>query len=221
MMMALPGLALPESSRDTPTVVTAHQDPTYPGTALRPGRAARAGSSPGFPARAGRPIRGFLSSPQIEHETPLHRLHRQPSTLAAPPCPIVSGGCRRAAPDGGGWLQPPPRCRHHSPSWAVGEEGGAVHAGRYRGARSRESSGGRGRAGPGGEGAAMAQPRVLPQSKETLLQSYNKRLKDDVKSIMDNFTEIIKTAKVGLSGPASPPAGVPSVEGRENARKGL
>lgn len=50
----------------------------------------------------------------------------------------------------------------------------------------------------------MAQPRVLPQSKETLLQSYNKRLKDDVKSIMDNFTEIIKTAKVGLRGPALP-----------------
>lgn len=44
----------------------------------------------------------------------------------------------------------------------------------------------------------MAQQRVLPQSKETLLQSYNKRLKDDVKSIMDNFTEIIKTAKVSL-----------------------
>ncbi|XP_064146670.1 mediator of RNA polymerase II transcription subunit 22 isoform X2 [Loxodonta africana] len=43
---------------------------------------------------------------------------------------------------------------------------------------------------------AMAQQRALPQSKETLLQSYNKRLKDDVKSIMDNFTEIIKTAKV-------------------------
>ncbi|XP_053414248.1 mediator of RNA polymerase II transcription subunit 22 isoform X3 [Nycticebus coucang] len=43
---------------------------------------------------------------------------------------------------------------------------------------------------------AMAQQRALPQSKETLLQSYNKRLKDDIKSIMDNFTEIIKTAKV-------------------------
>uniref|UniRef100_A0A2K5RM87 Mediator of RNA polymerase II transcription subunit 22 n=1 Tax=Cebus imitator TaxID=2715852 RepID=A0A2K5RM87_CEBIM len=41
----------------------------------------------------------------------------------------------------------------------------------------------------------MAQQRALPQSKETLLQSYNKRLKDDIKSIMDNFTEIIKTAK--------------------------
>nr|XP_033714921.1 mediator of RNA polymerase II transcription subunit 22 isoform X1 [Tursiops truncatus]XP_033714922.1 mediator of RNA polymerase II transcription subunit 22 isoform X1 [Tursiops truncatus]XP_033714923.1 mediator of RNA polymerase II transcription subunit 22 isoform X1 [Tursiops truncatus] len=44
----------------------------------------------------------------------------------------------------------------------------------------------------------MAQQRALPQSKETLLQSYNKRLKDDVKSIMDNFTEIIKTAKFPL-----------------------
>lgn len=42
----------------------------------------------------------------------------------------------------------------------------------------------------------MAQQRALPQSKETLLQSYNKRLKDDIKSIMDNFTEIIKTARV-------------------------
>lgn len=64
---------------------------------------------------------------------------------------------------------------------------------------------GRGGAGRGWDGpeeaagrkkAAMAQQRVLPQSKETLLQSYNKRLKDDVKSIMDNFTEIIKTAKI-------------------------
>ncbi|CAO2598147.1 Mediator of RNA polymerase II transcription subunit 22, partial [Lemmus lemmus] len=45
-------------------------------------------------------------------------------------------------------------------------------------------------------GSAMSQQRALPQSKETLLQSYNKRLKDDIKSIMDNFTEIIKTAKI-------------------------
>ncbi|KAL0596043.1 Mediator of RNA polymerase II transcription subunit 22 [Plecturocebus cupreus] len=43
----------------------------------------------------------------------------------------------------------------------------------------------------------MAQQRALPQSKETLLQSYNKRLKDDIKSVMDHFTEIIKTTKVG------------------------
>ncbi|XP_068105096.1 mediator of RNA polymerase II transcription subunit 22 isoform X2 [Hyperolius riggenbachi] len=42
----------------------------------------------------------------------------------------------------------------------------------------------------------MSQQRVLPQSKETLLQSYNKRLKDDIKSIMDNFTEIIKSARI-------------------------
>nr|XP_028584196.1 mediator of RNA polymerase II transcription subunit 22-like isoform X3 [Podarcis muralis] len=42
----------------------------------------------------------------------------------------------------------------------------------------------------------MSQQHVLPQSKETLLQSYNKRLKDDIKSVMDNFTEIIKTAKI-------------------------
>lgn len=44
----------------------------------------------------------------------------------------------------------------------------------------------------------MANQRVLPQSKETLLQNYNKRLKDDIKSIMDNFTEIVKTAKAAL-----------------------
>ncbi|GAA6220968.1 mediator of RNA polymerase II transcription subunit 22 isoform X1 [Lates japonicus] len=42
----------------------------------------------------------------------------------------------------------------------------------------------------------MATQRVLPQSKETLLQNYNKRLKDDIRSILDNFTEIIKTAKI-------------------------
>ncbi|XP_057265197.1 mediator of RNA polymerase II transcription subunit 22 [Pezoporus wallicus] len=42
----------------------------------------------------------------------------------------------------------------------------------------------------------MSQARALPQSKETLLQSYNKRLRDDVRSILDNFTEIVKTAKV-------------------------
>ncbi len=33
----------------------------------------------------------------------------------------------------------------------------------------------------------MAQ-RALPQSKEALLKSYNKRLKDDVKSLLDNFS---------------------------------
>ncbi|XP_029504448.1 mediator of RNA polymerase II transcription subunit 22 isoform X2 [Oncorhynchus nerka] len=42
----------------------------------------------------------------------------------------------------------------------------------------------------------MANQRALPQSKESLLQNYNKRLKDDIRSILDNLTEIIKTAKV-------------------------
>lgn len=49
----------------------------------------------------------------------------------------------------------------------------------------------------------MATQRVLPQSKETLLQNYNKRLKDDIRSILDNFTEIIKTAKVRRFGSSS------------------
>ncbi|XP_070991049.1 mediator of RNA polymerase II transcription subunit 22-like isoform X3 [Oncorhynchus clarkii lewisi] len=43
----------------------------------------------------------------------------------------------------------------------------------------------------------MASQRALPQSKESLLQNYNKRLKDDIRSILDNLTEIIKTAKTG------------------------
>ncbi|CAH1271581.1 MED22 [Branchiostoma lanceolatum] len=42
----------------------------------------------------------------------------------------------------------------------------------------------------------MSQQRGITQSKESLLKSYNKRLKDDVKSILDNFTEILKAAKV-------------------------
>lgn len=64
----------------------------------------------------------------------------------------------------------------------------------------------------------MAQQRALPQSKETLLQSYNKRLKDDIKSIMDNFTEIIKTAKVrggrGSPAPLRPRGGAGSRDWR-------
>lgn len=59
----------------------------------------------------------------------------------------------------------------------------------------------------------MAQQRALPQSKETLLQSYNKRLKDDIKSIMDNFTEIIKTAKVGAGVGPTPREGTGSTDG--------
>uniref|UniRef100_T1J9Y9 Mediator of RNA polymerase II transcription subunit 22 n=1 Tax=Strigamia maritima TaxID=126957 RepID=T1J9Y9_STRMM len=42
----------------------------------------------------------------------------------------------------------------------------------------------------------MTLQRALPQSKEALLKSYNRRLKDDVKSMQDNFTEIIKLARV-------------------------
>ncbi|KAB7504874.1 Mediator of RNA polymerase II transcription subunit 22 [Armadillidium nasatum] len=34
------------------------------------------------------------------------------------------------------------------------------------------------------------------QGREALLKSYNKRLKDDVKSILDNFMEIVKLAQV-------------------------
>jgi len=36
----------------------------------------------------------------------------------------------------------------------------------------------------------------LPQSKEALLKSYQKRLKDDIKSMVDNYVEIIKLGKV-------------------------
>ncbi|XP_037080891.1 mediator of RNA polymerase II transcription subunit 22-like isoform X1 [Pollicipes pollicipes] len=43
---------------------------------------------------------------------------------------------------------------------------------------------------------ASAQQRALPQSKEALLKSYNKRLKDDIKSMLDNFVEIIKLGKI-------------------------
>jgi mediator of RNA polymerase II transcription subunit 22 len=43
----------------------------------------------------------------------------------------------------------------------------------------------------------MSQPtRALPQSKEALLKSYQKRLKDDIKSMIDNFTEVVKLTKV-------------------------
>ena len=42
----------------------------------------------------------------------------------------------------------------------------------------------------------MSQKTTVSQ-RETLLRSYTKRLKDDVKSILDNYTEIIKTVRVG------------------------
>ena len=38
--------------------------------------------------------------------------------------------------------------------------------------------------------------RAGTSQREALLKSYTRRLKDDVKSILDNYTEIIKTAKV-------------------------
>lgn len=41
----------------------------------------------------------------------------------------------------------------------------------------------------------MAQSRGLPQSKEALLKSYSTRLKDDVKSMLENFEEIVKLSK--------------------------
>ncbi|KAK2584145.1 hypothetical protein KPH14_006577 [Odynerus spinipes] len=41
----------------------------------------------------------------------------------------------------------------------------------------------------------MSAQRALPQSKEALLKSYTTRLKDDVKSMLENFEEIVKLAK--------------------------
>lgn len=41
----------------------------------------------------------------------------------------------------------------------------------------------------------MAQVKTLPQSKEALLKSYNKRLKDDIRSMVDNLMEIVKLAR--------------------------
>jgi len=42
----------------------------------------------------------------------------------------------------------------------------------------------------------LGSQKSLPQSKETLLKSYQKRLKDDIKSMVDNYVEIIKLGKV-------------------------
>uniref|UniRef100_A0A1B6KJG0 Mediator of RNA polymerase II transcription subunit 22 n=1 Tax=Graphocephala atropunctata TaxID=36148 RepID=A0A1B6KJG0_9HEMI len=41
----------------------------------------------------------------------------------------------------------------------------------------------------------MSNTRSLPQSKEALLKSYTSRLKDDVKSMLENFEEIVKLSK--------------------------
>lgn len=47
----------------------------------------------------------------------------------------------------------------------------------------------------------MSQARGLPQSKEALLKSYNKKLKDDIQSMLVNFEEIIKLARVSAPVP--------------------
>lgn len=62
----------------------------------------------------------------------------------------------------------------------------------------------------------MSQPsRILPQSKETLLKSYTKRLKDDVKSILDNFTEIVKSSKVRIQKCTSSVLGIKERKGND------
>uniref|UniRef100_A0A8C3PJW5 Mediator of RNA polymerase II transcription subunit 22 n=1 Tax=Calidris pygmaea TaxID=425635 RepID=A0A8C3PJW5_9CHAR len=212
---ALPSPALP----DTPTADYRLPSPARDPLALhgekRCGPAAQprspTGPDPAFPGRSAIPANRARNTPP-----PPPRGQRE----AGERSPTGRGPAMGA--DGGGWPRPPPRARHRrccSPSWTAEEKGGAAHAGKYlcgatsrertpprlaRGRRRRARGGGGGargiekERGEGGGGArvAMAQQRVLPQSKETLLQSYNKRLKDDVKSIMDNFTEIIKTAKI-------------------------
>jgi hypothetical protein len=40
------------------------------------------------------------------------------------------------------------------------------------------------------------QQRAISQSKEALLKIYHKKLKDDIRSMFDNFTEIIRLARV-------------------------
>lgn len=42
----------------------------------------------------------------------------------------------------------------------------------------------------------QAPQRALPQSKDNQLKSYSRRLREDVKSMIDNHTEILKLAKV-------------------------
>ncbi|XP_017055116.1 mediator of RNA polymerase II transcription subunit 22 isoform X3 [Drosophila ficusphila] len=43
--------------------------------------------------------------------------------------------------------------------------------------------------------ASGSRTTILPQSKEALLKSYNARLKDDVRSMLENFDEILKLAR--------------------------
>jgi len=41
----------------------------------------------------------------------------------------------------------------------------------------------------------MSQAKALPQTKETQLKSYQKRLKDDIKSMADNYFEVVRIGK--------------------------
>lgn len=47
---------------------------------------------------------------------------------------------------------------------------------------------------------SQQQQRSLPQSKETLLKNYQRRLKQDTRCMLDNFLEILKLAKVNADG---------------------
>ncbi|PIK32920.1 putative mediator of RNA polymerase II transcription subunit 22-like isoform X2, partial [Apostichopus japonicus] len=47
---------------------------------------------------------------------------------------------------------------------------------------------------------SQQQQRALPQSKETLLKNYQRRLKQDTRCMLDNFLEILKIAKVNPDG---------------------
>jgi len=42
----------------------------------------------------------------------------------------------------------------------------------------------------------MNQQQKSSSSREALLKSYNKRLKDDIRSILENFGEIVKSSKI-------------------------
>jgi len=44
--------------------------------------------------------------------------------------------------------------------------------------------------------AVSGAQKGLSQTKEALLKSYQKRLKDDIKSMVENYVEIIKVGKV-------------------------
>ena len=43
---------------------------------------------------------------------------------------------------------------------------------------------------------SLSQQKPLPQTKETQLKTYQKRLKDDIKSMVDNYVAIVQQGKV-------------------------